>query len=285
MFLPREVETRENGLIVRFNSPIDPASLQLSKAFCEQWNYLYSSAYGSGEYSPRNPGRLGHDPVAIRSLHALDDGRSVFIEIPQLHPVMQFHLYLEFQTADGRKVTPDIYYSIFQLGKPFTGFAGYRPIPKQPFPEFPTPEAYPLDPRLAAQEKLGKSTGEFETAVVNCVPGLQFEPRRIRMRAGRRAALILKNLDVEMPHNLVVSRPERVEAIGAASMKLAMDPSATARHYVPDDPGVIAMSSLIHPGEQYAIYFNTPKQPGEYPFLCTFPGHWVIMRGVLEVVE
>lgn len=285
MFLPREVETRENGLIVRFNARVDPSSLQLSKAFCEQWNYLYSSAYGSGEYSPRNPGRLGHDPVKIRSLTALEDGRSVFIEIPQLHPVMQLHLYLELQTADGRSVTPDIYYSIFQLGKPFTQFAGYRAIPKEPFPEFPLPEAQARDPRLVAQEKLGKSTRGFETAVVNCAPGLQFEPRRIRMRAGRRAAITLVNTDVEMPHNFVLTRPGRVEAIGTASMLQASDPSAVARHYVPDDAGVIAMSPLIQPGEQYAIYFNTPKQPGEYPFLCTFPGHWVIMRGVLEIVD
>ena len=285
LFLPREVETRENGLIVRFNDRIDPASLKLNKAFCEQWNYLYSSAYGSGEYSPRNSGRQGHDLVKIRSLTALEDGRSVFIEIPQLHPVMQLHLYLEFRTADGRKVTSDIYYSIFQLGKPFTQFAGYRAILKEPYPEFPLPEAHARDPRLVAQEKLGKSTRGFETAVVNCVPGLQFEPRRIRMRAGRRAAITLINKDVEMPHNLVLVQPGRIEAIGSASMLQAADPSAVARHYVPDDAGVMAMSPLIQPGEQYAIYFNTPKQPGEYPILCTFPGHWVIMRGILEIVD
>lgn len=284
LHLPESVETRENGLIVRFNCQVDPASVSLKNAFCQQWNYLYSKAYGSAEYSPRNPSRLGHDPVEIRSLHLLKNGRAVFVEIPQLHPVMQLHLYLDLKTTDGDSFTPDIYYSIFNLGKPFTEFAGYRAIKKEPYPDFPIAGKHPRDPRLLKQEKLGKSTGDFETATINCVPGLKFQPNRIRMKAGRRASIILKNVDVEMPHNLVLVFPDRLDAIGNASMKMAANPKAVAKHYVPEDQGVIAMSPLIHPGEQYAIYFNTPKQPGEYPFLCTFPGHWVITRGVLEIV-
>lgn len=284
LHLPRSVETRENGLIVRFNCEVDPASVSVKNAFCQQWNYLYSKAYGSSEYSPKDPSRLGHDPVEIRSVHSLEDGRAVFVEIPQLHPVMQLHLHLDLKTAKGDSFTPDIYYSIFNLGKPFTQFAGYQPIKKEPYPDFPIAGKHPRDPRLLAQEKLGKSTGDFETATINCVAGLKFEPNRIRMRAGRRASIVLKNVDVEMPHNLALVFPDRLDAVGNASMKMAANPKAVARHYVPEDRGVIAMSPLIHPGEQYAIYFNTPKQPGEYPFLCTFPGHWVITRGVLEVV-
>jgi hypothetical protein len=120
MVLPESVETRKNGLIIRFNDFIDPNSLDLDKAFAEQWNYLYSGAYGSPEYSVRNPGITGHDPVKIRSLHVLKDGKSIFVEIPLLHPVMQFHLYLELKTRDGRIFKPDIYYSIFHQGEEFT---------------------------------------------------------------------------------------------------------------------------------------------------------------------
>jgi len=68
-------------------------------------------------------------------------------------------------------------------------------------------------------------------------------------------------------------------------MKLAADPIAINIHYVPEMEGIIAMSPLVYPGEQYAIYFDSPDEPGEYPFVCTFPGHWMIMRGILEVVE
>ena len=286
LHLPESVETRWNGLIVRFNTVIDPESVSLKNAFCEQWNYLYNRGYGSSEYSVKKPGVVGHDPVEIRSLHVIEDGRALFVEIPQLHPVMQLHLYLDLKTASGASFTPDIYYSIIQIGdEPFERFPGYTKIAKEPYNDFPIPGSYPRDQRLEAQERLGKSTRGFETAEIKCVPGLQFEPRRIQMRAGRRAVIVLENADVEMPHNLVVVNPDRLQPIGEASMILAADPSAVGKHYVPDDKGVIAMSRLVQPTEQYAIYFNTPKEAGEYPFICTFPGHWMIMRGILEIVE
>jgi len=286
LHLPKSVETHSNGLIVRFNTAIDPESVSLKTAFCEQWNYLYNRGYGSSEYSVKKPGVVGHDPVGIRSLHVIEDGHALFVEIPQLHPVMQLHLYLDLKTASGARFTPDIYYSIIQIGdEPFERFPGYTKIAKEPYNDFPIPGSYPIDRRLLAQERLSKSLDGFETAEVKCVPGLQFEPRRIRMRAGRRAVIVLENADVEMPHNLVVVEPDRLETIGEASMMLASDPSAVGKHYVPEDDGVIAMSRLVNPREQYSIYFNTPEKAGEYPFICTFPGHWMIMRGILEIVE
>ena len=284
LHLPESVETRENGLIVRFNTDVDPRSAKLDNLICEQWNYLYSKAYGSAEYSVKYPGRLGHDRVDVQSVHLLEDGRSLFVEIPQLHPVMQLHLYMDLKTLNGEIFRPDIYYSIFELGEPFTKFDGYAAVEKQPFPDFPTAENHPLDPRLAAQEKMGRSTGAFETLFVDAVAGMQFSPTRLTVKAGRRTSLVLKNIDVEMPHNLVITQPDQLDPIVEASMKLAADPEAIGIHYVPEMEGVIAMSPLIYPGETYAMYFDSPSEPGEYPFLCTFPGHWMIMRGVLEVV-
>ena len=61
----------------------------------------------------------------------MEDGKSIFVEIPQLHPVMQFHLYLELKTRDGRPFTPDLYYSIFHQGKEFTDFPAYQKIAKE----------------------------------------------------------------------------------------------------------------------------------------------------------
>ena len=151
MLLPESVETRKTGLIIRFNEFIDPQSLDVDKVFASQWNYLHSDAYGSPEYSVHQPGITGHDPVEIRSLHALEDGKSIFVEITQLHPVMQFHLYLELKTRDGRSFTPDLYYSIFQQGKEFTDFPDYQKIAKETWKDFPHPDKSPVDPRLLAQ--------------------------------------------------------------------------------------------------------------------------------------
>jgi len=283
--LPTSVESHENGLLVRFNCDLDPQSVDMKNIFCQQWNYLYSKAYGSAEYSVRNPGRRGHDPVPVRSVHRLDDGRSVFVEIPHLHPVMQFHLHMRLKTAEGKSFSPDVYYSLFHLREPFTNFPGYSPIArKKHYPDFPIAEEYPRDPRLVAQETLGKSLGVTALEIA-AVPGLRFQPRRLRVPPGKRVSLTIKNTDISMPHNLVLVTPDRLDPIGEGAMLLASDPRAIAKHYVPDDPGVIAFSPILWPKEQYTIYFDSPKEKGVYPFACSFPGHWRVMRGVLYVVD
>ena len=55
------------------------------------------------------------------------------------------------------------------------------------------------------------------------------------------------------------------------------------RHYVPDSPDVLVHTRILDPGAKTTIYFTAPKQPGRYPYLCSFPGHSQLMRGVLVV--
>jgi len=66
-------------------------------------------------------------------------------------------------------------------------------------------------------------------------------------------------------------------------MKLAASPDGLAKHYVPKDKGVIALSPMLQSGNSYVMYFRSPRKPGFYPFLCTFPGHWYVMKGKLIV--
>jgi len=285
MSLPTAIESHENGLLVRFNCEVDGSSVDLQNVFCQQWNYLFSQAYGSPEFSARSPGRRGHDSVQVQSVHLLDDHRSVFVEIPHLHPVMQFHLHMRLASVDGQAFSPDVYYSIFNLRKPFTDFPGYRHVErKKHYPEFPIAEDYPRDERLVAQELVGKTQDLISLEMV-AAPGLRYQPRRLRVPPGKRIAITLKNTDLSMPHNLVLTTPKRHDAIGAGAMLLAADPSAVAKHYVPDDPGVLAFSPILWPGEQYTIYFESPREKGAYPFACSFPGHWQVMRGVLYVAD
>ena len=289
MMIPESVETHKNGLIIRFNDFIDPNSLDLDNAFAAQWNYLYSGAYGSPEYSVRNPGITGHDPVKIRSLHALKDGKSIFVEIPQLHPVMQFHLYLEMKTRNGHAFTPDLYYSIFQQDKEFTDFPGYRATAKKKWNDFPHPDESPVDPRLLAQEAQAKIVGDekvlaaIEQVELDAIAGLQYAQKELRVKAGAKVALTFRNLDPSMPHNVAIVEPDRLTAIMDASMKLAASPEGLAKHYVPEDKGVIALSPVLQSGNSYVMYFRSPRTPGVYPYLCTYPGHWQVMQGKLIV--
>jgi azurin len=56
-----------------------------------------------------------------------------------------------------------------------------------------------------------------------------------------------------------------------------------AKGYLPVSPKVLHATPLVNPKGRAELTFTAPKTPGRYPFLCTFPGHWRLMRGELIV--
>ena len=105
--LPIAYHAHQNGVLVTFTRPLDRAVAEVPKGhFAQAWNYRYGPAYGSPELSPRHPGIPGHDPLEIRSATVLGDGRSLFLEIPDLQPVNQLHLHLRVDDGPRRTSSP-----------------------------------------------------------------------------------------------------------------------------------------------------------------------------------
>jgi len=48
---------------------------------------------------------------------------------------------------------------------------------------------------------------------------------------------------------------------------------------------VLLASTMIWPENEARLVFKAPTQPGVYPYICTFPGHWLKMVGALVVVD
>ena len=94
---PTGWKAHRNGIEVRFSIPLDPQSVQPENILCQTWNYEYGDHYGSLEYSTRTPGVPGHDPVPVKATHLTRDGHGIFLEIPELKPAMQFHIYGELK--------------------------------------------------------------------------------------------------------------------------------------------------------------------------------------------
>ena len=46
---------------------------------------------------------------------------------------------------------------------------------------------------------------------------------------------------------------------------------------------MIVHTTVVQPGESDTIFFTVPSAPGDYDFVCTFPGHAQIMTGILRV--
>jgi putative heme-binding domain-containing protein len=126
--------------------------------------------------------------------------------------------------------------------------------------------------------------GEPAAVVIRTVPNrMAFDRARVFVEVGRPVALVVENRDI-MPHNLVVAAPGSLVEVGRAAERQAGDADAPARGFVPRSARVLHATRLIDPGGAARLVFEAPREPGDYPFACTVPGHWRNMNGVMVVV-
>lgn len=109
---------------------------------------------------------------------------------------------------------------------------------------------------------------------------LEYETTAIEAEPGTELTIRLKN-EGTLPHNIVLLEEEAdVESIGMAALR------AEETEYVPMDmeDQIVGYTSMAQPGETVTFTITVPP-PGEYTYLCTYPGHFRTMQGVLTSVE
>jgi putative heme-binding domain-containing protein len=106
----------------------------------------------------------------------------------------------------------------------------------------------------------------------------------IVVEKGKAVEFLLENFDL-MPHNIVFGRPGSMEELGKYAEANAQDPAFQARYFVPKSDKVLLASTLLQPREVQKLSFTAPNTPGVYPYVCTYPGHWMRMHGALYVVD
>ncbi len=275
--LPIGFHVYQNGVTVTFSEPLDAkVASQPRSHFAQCWNYRYSAAYGSPEFSTHHPGVRGHDALTIASAHVLADGHTLFLELPELQPVNQLHLRLHVDAGAAH----DLFATVHKLDEPFTDFPNYQPIVKSIAP-------HPILSDIALVTKLVPNP--YRQPIPNARPitletgkNLTFAVRSFKVRAGEAIQFTLANPDV-VPHNWALVKPGSLERVGELANRLVADPEAAARHYIPQTIDVLFYTDVVAPQDQFTIHFRSPNQPGRYPYLCTFPGHWMVMNGELIV--
>lgn len=111
---------------------------------------------------------------------------------------------------------------------------------------------------------------------------MKFDKTEFTVPAGKTIELVLENPDA-MQHNLVIGKPKSMEIIGLAADKMITAKDGAEKNYVPSLPEILASTPLINPDQTYRLRFTAPETPGDYPYVCTFPGHWRIMNGIMKV--
>ena len=112
---------------------------------------------------------------------------------------------------------------------------------------------------------------------------MRYDRKEIWVRAGEPVSIVFRNNDV-MPHNLVIGTPGSWEKIGRAGEGLK-DTGDGRQNYVPRLDEVMWHTDLLLPGKTARLDFIAPQRKADHPYLCTFPGHWRVMNGVMHVVD
>lgn len=84
-----------------------------------------------------------------------------------------------------------------------------------------------------------------------------------------------------MPHNLVITKPNQADSIAQLALRLGAEGFEMA--FVPESTDVLWSTQLVDHGKEEELNFTAPSKKGDYPYVCTFPGHHILMRGVMKV--
>ncbi len=111
--LIKDAEVVKGGIKLTFNFKLDDTDTKnVSNYDISQWNYKWTSNYGSAHYSIREPGKEGEDKLAVKKAVPGDDGRSVVLNIPGTNPAQTVRLRFEVKGEDGVKVKDFVYLTI-----------------------------------------------------------------------------------------------------------------------------------------------------------------------------
>lgn len=106
---------------------------------------------------------------------------------------------------------------------------------------------------------------------------LMFDTVAFTVKAGEKVKLTLNNTSA-MPHNWVLVAPGTADKVAQDGMT-----AGATKGWVPDSPSVLARTKLVDGKKSDTVEFTAPTTPGDYPFICTFPGHASTMKGILTV--
>lgn len=116
---------------------------------------------------------------------------------------------------------------------------------------------------------------------------MRFDQTRFVVRAGDEIELTFRNIGrmpkETMGHNLAIL--QRGVVVNDFAMAAVAHPENA---YIPPqyEDQVIATTAILGPGEEETLVFTAPEEPGEYPFVCSFPGHTMAgMQGIMVVIQ
>ncbi len=286
-FEARTISARPDGFEIEFTRPADvvkaadPASYEVTS-----FTYKYHHEYGSPV--------INQESLPVRHVQVSEDGLRARLVVDGLR---EGYIH-EIKMAGV--MTP--------AGEPLLHDTGYYTLNRIPEGQRlavartgGTPEASARPEIVAVSAQAGGSTrpsGEIGpqakrltempaswekvdvTITLKTLPGMKYDLPSFEVKPGARVRLVFNN-DDDMLHNVVIVKPGTADKVGQDAVQLGL--RGAEMNWVPESDDVLYYTALLQPETSESIYFTAPATPGDYTYVCTFPGHYISMRGTMRV--
>jgi azurin len=144
----------------------------------------------------------------------------------------------------------------------------------------PTAQTLPVAPVPEKAVEPPKPVEHVELQVASLANTMTFDKTELTVPAGAEVHLTFKNNATmsTLPHNWVLVKAGTEASVAAAGLKLGEQ----AGYFDVRDKDALVHTPMAKPGQSTEVTFTAPD-PGKYPYICTVPGHYMMMKGVLTV--
>ncbi|MEO2012741.1 MAG: PVC-type heme-binding CxxCH protein, partial [Fuerstiella sp.] len=146
------------------------------------------------------------------------------------------------------------------------------------------------EPTPSASQAEFDTQKNLKTVRISCLPErMLYTVNQFAVTTGQPVKIVFTNPDAT-DHNLVIVKPGALAEVGMAANAMARDPKNANSDFIPaaKQDLILQASPMIGPTRKSQVHvmrFNAPQEAGIYPFVCTFPGHWIVMKGDIVVAN
>lgn len=267
----RDINIQSDGFLVHFTEAVDQAKAADPSAYAiSDFTYLYRHNYGSPV--------VDLEKRPIDKVEVAADGMSARLYIPgmRLGYVYEIKANGVKNKAGKPLVHPLAYYTLNRIPK------GDK-MDMADHSEHSTTDGVNtniVSPKRITAIPAAWTNGPDESIDLGSKAGMLFDKNLITVKAGSKIKLTFNNPD-DMMHNFLLVKPGKADAVGEQAVALGLQ--GQEKGFIPDTDDVLYHTTLLTPNSNDVIFFEAPSEPGDYPYVCTFPGHAASMRGILRV--
>lgn len=283
----KTIKAKPDGFELEFTLPVDPiTATDLSSYKISGFDYEYHMEYGSDVYDKTD--------CKVKGIKLSEDGLTVRLIVDGLREGYMHEIKAEeVKSKSGNHLLHDFgYYSLNSIPSgeklsltDVSVISAEHPYAIQPASAKKMNAGDPKPAPVVKHQTVipgSWKNGPDITITIGTKPGLKYDLTDFEVRPNAKVKLVFVNED-DMQHNLVIVLPNSMDEIGQRAMKLGLDGSAM--DYVPKSSKVLFHTKLLQPRSQETIYFTAPDQEGNYGYVCTYPGHYLSMRGNMVISD